>query len=493
MDIYNSINDKKDEFTQTETEQIKPKNNSEEKKFEIFQQVNEINIEYKGKDIDSIIRENNELKEVIKDLRLILNNCAKLENEKKENISNEKDTASIQNIKSKYILKRIFSKLNKNKMLGIIKYNKHLQGLLNLDKNDYEEHFKIEIELIPTTNKFGRFINILKKEDKTHFHIYFDDNEEEIKRYYLNKKDNISKIKIIIDYQIKSLAKLFLDCQCIKSITFKKFNRKNIISMENMFNNCTSLEEINFSNFNTEDVKNMNYMFFDCKSLKELNLSKFDTKNVLRMYNMFHGCSSLIKLNLSNFNTINVNDMSFMFDGCSSLETINLSNFKTNKLENMNGMFFGCSSLKEIDLSNFYTKNVYNMDYIFEGCSSLKKINLSNFNTDNVISMINIFSNCSSLKEIDISNFNTENVTDMSGMFSGCRSLKKINLLNFKTKNLARANKMFYGCYSLEDINFSNFDLNEIIEMKNMFCGCSYEMVQKLKNDYNIKREEAFD
>ena len=236
MGIFNQINDKKDEFTQTETNQNKQKNNSKINTNEfILQEVKEINIEYKGKENESVINENNLIIEEIKNFMFIFQNYKKLENKKKVNISNKKYEASIKNIKSKYILKQIFNTLNKNKFLGIIKYNKQIQRFLNLDKNDYKEHFEIEIELKPILNQYGKFINILKKEDKSNIHIYFDNNnKEEIKRNFLIKNENVSKINILIDYKVKSLSNLFSDCHCIKSISFKKFNRKKL----NLWNIC---------------------------------------------------------------------------------------------------------------------------------------------------------------------------------------------------------------------------------------------------------------
>ena len=47
--------------------------------------------------------------------------------------------------------------------------------------------------------------------------------KKEIENTYLYKDDNVSKISIIIDYQIKSFSKLFYYCDCIESIKFKKF------------------------------------------------------------------------------------------------------------------------------------------------------------------------------------------------------------------------------------------------------------------------------
>ena len=46
--------------------------------------------------------------------------------------------------------------------------------------------------------------------------------KKKLKIIYYYKDDNISKISIIIDYQIKSFSKLFYCCKCIKSIKFKK-------------------------------------------------------------------------------------------------------------------------------------------------------------------------------------------------------------------------------------------------------------------------------
>ena len=103
---------------------------------------------------------------------------------------------SFSNIKSKYILKLIFGKLQKNKLLGIIRYNKKLQKLLCIDINNYKiEYCKIEIEIIPFENTYGKFINMNNK-DESYYHIYFNDNKEEIKR---NSKKNVLQkmIKLI--------------------------------------------------------------------------------------------------------------------------------------------------------------------------------------------------------------------------------------------------------------------------------------------------------
>ena len=88
----------------------------------------------------------------------------------------------------------------------------------------------IEIEIIPIKNKFGKFIDIIDI-DKKYFHIYFNNNKEEIKTTNLTEKDKVSIINIIIDHQIKSFLGLFSACECIESINFKKYYRNNITDM----------------------------------------------------------------------------------------------------------------------------------------------------------------------------------------------------------------------------------------------------------------------
>ena len=118
------------------------------------------------------------------------------------------------------------------KKLEIVKYNKKVQNRLNLGVKDYKEYSEtfttIEIEIIPAKGKYGSFINI-NENDKIYYHIYFNDNKKEIKnKYEIDEQDKVTKIKIIIDYQVKSFKELFYECRCIESINFKKFYRNNV-------------------------------------------------------------------------------------------------------------------------------------------------------------------------------------------------------------------------------------------------------------------------
>ena len=277
-----------------------------------------------------------------------------------------------ENLKSRYILQKLFGNLGRKKLLDVIKYNENIKKRININIDDYKEYLSIEIEIIPKMNEYCKIINI--NDDEKYYHIYFNDNKEEIKRNYINENDRVRKIKIILDSEIKSFSKLFYWCECIESINFKNFLRKNITDMDDMFCRCSSLKELNLKNFNTNNVINMKDIFYRCSSLKKLNLNNFNTINVINMSYMFNGCSSLKKLNLNNFNTINVTNMSYMFYRCSSLKELNLNNFNTNNVTNMSYMFYGCSSLKQLNLNNFNTINVTNMTYMFSECSDeLKK------------------------------------------------------------------------------------------------------------------------
>ena len=277
----------------------------------------------------------------------------------------------LKKLKSDFFLRKFFEYVPNKKSLEIMKYNRNIQKRMNINIKNYkdysEKYSSIEIEIIPIKNKYGEFIKIVEKEDEKYYHIYFNNSKKEIKKTTIKRKDKVAKIKIIIDYQVKSFEKLFSDCFCIESINFKKFYRNNINNMSEMFEYCL---------------------------LKELNLSNFSTNNVTNMKAMFCCCSSLEKLNVTNFNTNKVADMSFMFKGCLSLKELNVSNFNTAKVKNMRYMFHNCQTLKELNLSNFNTNKVTDLSWMFGECLSLNELNISNFNFHNVTDMSDMFYKC---------------------------------------------------------------------------------------------------
>ena len=208
----------------------------------------------------------------------------------------------LRNLKSDYFIQKFFGYMSKRKSLETIRYNKNIQKRINININHYkaysEEYSSIELDIIPMKGEYGKFISI-NEEDKKYLHIYFNDNKKkEIERTYLDEDENVSKISIIIDYQIKSFSELFYYCECIESIKFKKFYRNNVTDMSGMFSGCSSLKELNLNNFNTNNVTDMSRMFYGCSSLKELNLNNFNTNNVTNMSCMFSGCLDELKLKI---------------------------------------------------------------------------------------------------------------------------------------------------------------------------------------------------
>ena len=118
---------------------------------------------------------------------------------KENNKENESDKPNpiTENIKSRYILSKIMDVMPKKKGLEVVKYNKKIQNRLNLSIKNYKEYSEtftsIEIEIIPAKDKYGEFIKI-DENDKLYYHIYFNNNKEEIKNKYKIKEEDSKMI-----------------------------------------------------------------------------------------------------------------------------------------------------------------------------------------------------------------------------------------------------------------------------------------------------------
>ena len=172
-----------------------------------------------------------------------MGSCINVSKENNKENESAKPNPILENLKSDFFLEKLYDNIQKKKKLEIVKYNKTIQNRLNLSIKDYKKYYEeIEIEIIPVKGKYGEFINI-DENDKLYYHIYFNDNKEEIKNkyeikkdyfgvtkheYYIKEEDKVTKIKIIIDYQVKLFKELFNWCECISSINFKKFYRNNV-------------------------------------------------------------------------------------------------------------------------------------------------------------------------------------------------------------------------------------------------------------------------
>ena len=131
-------------------------------------------------------------------------------------------------VKSDYFIQKFFGYMLKRKSLETVRYNKSIQKRINININHYkaysEECSSIELDIIPKKGKYGKFINI-NEEDKKFIHIYFNDNKnKELENTSISRNDNVSKISIIIDYQIKSFSRLyFFILNVLNSLNLKNF------------------------------------------------------------------------------------------------------------------------------------------------------------------------------------------------------------------------------------------------------------------------------
>ena len=144
--------------------------------------------------------------------------------------------------------------------------------------------------------------------------LVYDLNKEYIELPFLSSihKDNDNNILSGINSLLNNIETSLL-------------KRKRILKMEKMFYGCFSLISISeISKWNTSNVINMSDMFNGCTSLISLpNISKWNTMNITYMNNIFKGCSSLISLpDISKWDTNNVTDMNSMFEQCYNLLNI---------------------------------------------------------------------------------------------------------------------------------------------------------------------------
>ena len=108
----------------------------------------------------------------------------------------------IDNLKSLHIFKKLVNFVPKIKYLEIFVHSKKLQKKLNISIDTYIKLYnQIEIEIIPDMSKISedgnknKFINIKEESEKSFYHIYFNESNEEIKRNYINKNEKYLKLK----------------------------------------------------------------------------------------------------------------------------------------------------------------------------------------------------------------------------------------------------------------------------------------------------------
>ena len=89
--------------------------------------------------------------------------------------SKKKGRNNLRSTKRNYFLRKLSDYISQNILLSIMRFKKIYTTKNNININNYkscsEIYSSIEIEIIPKKNRYGKFINITKK-DKKYFHIY---------------------------------------------------------------------------------------------------------------------------------------------------------------------------------------------------------------------------------------------------------------------------------------------------------------------------------
>jgi len=233
------------------------------------------------------------------------------------------DKNILMKIHSKVILCKILGLLPERNLLILIKYNKIYKGNTGLNLDNYKNYYeRIEIDIFPKEGIFGKILNLENSEISKNISIYFNNNKISTKKTDITENDAVKNIKIVLDNNIVTLSRLFLNCICLEKIKIKKCNNDKITDTSSMFEGCCNLKELDLTKFNTENISDMRHMFDGCTSLKKLDLSNYNTNNVKYISFMFSECESLEELNLSNFNTNNVTQRTFLFYKCLSLKKI---------------------------------------------------------------------------------------------------------------------------------------------------------------------------
>ena len=285
------------------------------------------------------------------------------------------------NIKSKFIIQKVFQLLGKSRSLKIAHRNNFLNNKLEITVNNYKEAYEIiEINLKLSDNpddypeKENPFINLRTNENADKFQIYFND-ETLVKNVYSISKDkiNVKNITIKIPPEIKSFRSLFEYCACIREIHINNWVRKDITDLSYMFYGCKELRKIYIARLKSDNVTDMSHMFCECSSLKEIDVSNFNTQNVKDMEKMFGECTALEKLDLSNFKTNNVINMAEMFFSDTTLQSLNVKNFDIINVQYLDKMFYNCKNLINLLLFDNNAKEIKDKSDMFYGCDYVKK------------------------------------------------------------------------------------------------------------------------
>ena len=190
-------------------------------------------------------------------------------------------------IKSKYILKRVFAYLKYGLKLKILKHNKHLMNKLNINIKDFE-NFQLLKELNQKYNIDIQDIDVeelnlnLKGKINKAINIITQLKLEELKVLDLTQNE-LGNIDFLPQFMCKNLVILNLQQNILKGnlielekVDFQKLKKLNLSN--NYIKKIDILEKVNFKNLEILDLS-LNYIT-DIKVLEKVNFTQLKSLNL---------------------------------------------------------------------------------------------------------------------------------------------------------------------------------------------------------------------
>ena len=298
------------------------------------------------KEIKKVIKELNEMKNILKENKIVENN---------------------------YIVMKVKIEPNDiNKGIRLLNQKRIYAYNFNFKLDDFETIIDDKSVSIKYTKE--KYFEEEKNSKDCYKAQYIEHILESEYYFYWNfSTSGIHTVKIIFKKKLYDCSFMFNNCSNIIEIDFRKIDFTISTSFDSMFCDCSNLEKLDFSNFNTENSKSFEKMFYNCSNLKEIDVSNFNTQNSKSFRLMFYNCSKLKEIDVSKFKTRFCENVESMFECCRSLESIDMLKWEIHSLQFINKLFSGCSNLKKIKI-NLYNKQFYCMKKIFLHFETKEKV-----------------------------------------------------------------------------------------------------------------------
>ena len=377
---------------------------------------------------------------------------------------------SIRRIRSKYIVRILFDYVPLIKGINIIKYNKLLKSLLDLDSSKIKNYFLLQKiikpianceEYIPIIQKLINFQNnkldiFNKNEDALDlFCNYFNKNAPFIPQ--INKINNNEKILSSLYY-----FKIGFSAHFINNF----YNNENVFDFKKLFDFCSKygkkIKEITFMDNNIPNLNDKKESYFIFKYIiKNSNIQKIEDR-------YFEGEKSVFLKLLD----LDYNDEIY--------EKIYLKH--DDYVKNQRNIM---DIIKEIKYYSLYFVDYYNIskiikpfnDIICLNSKLLEELKLTKINGENSSSFINLIKDLNNLKSLTI-----ESIPDNESFFDDISKVIKENTLKKLEMNL------YYFEDGINIIKKNSFSLNELTLKINHKKNNKVKILKTLYNLVNLRK-----